>query len=37
MECDYGNLQERLSTLPDKLSYDIMVINKYAFSSRFYF
>lgn len=28
MENDYENLQERLITLPDKLSYDIMVYTK---------
>lgn len=41
MEKDYESLQERLSTLPDKLSYDIMVNKKSAsfvcFCPRFYF
>lgn len=29
VESDYKSLQERLSTLPDKLSYDIMVNKKH--------
>lgn len=41
LETDYESLQERLSTLPDKLSYDIMVNKKCAafvcFCLRLYF